>query len=336
MTNYRAWLKKYDATLRLSLSYLAIIMVMSVAFSITIFHTSAHEIGRQIPPDSFFSDQVTGAGTAHVFFQNRIDEGRHELITRLIWLNVAVFLLGSLLSYLLARRTLEPIEEAMETQARFASDASHELRTPLAAMQTENEVALRDSKLGLPKAKALLVSNLEEVVRLRALADTLLQLAHADHHSSPPSPVKLNDAVSEAINNCLKAAQAKEIAIEDTIPKITVLGDLPSIAQVISIFLDNAIKYSEPKNAIQISAKTVGKEAWLSVTDKGAGISAQDLPHIFDRFYRADSSRSKQHVEGHGLGLSLASKLADQLNGELSAKSKPGKGSVFTLKIPLV
>jgi signal transduction histidine kinase len=335
MTDYRAWLKQYGTTVRLAASYLAIMMIMTIAFSATIYHTSAHEIGRQLPPDSFYSGRIDDTETVHVFFQNRIDEGRHELLIRLIWLNVSVFLLGSVLSALLARRNLEPIEAAMESQARFAADASHELRTPLTAMQTENEVALRDKKLGLPKAKALLTSNLEEVVRLRTLADNLLQLAREDHQLKHLVPVDVSSVVSDAINSYIKPAQAKQIVIEDQIPNISVLGDKQRVTQILSILLDNAIKYSPSDTTIHVSAKKVGKEGWVLVTDQGAGISAEDLPHIFERFYRADSSRSKQHVEGHGLGLSLAAKLTDQLGGELSVRSKQAEGSVFTLKLPL-
>ncbi|MGH7238392.1 MAG: sensor histidine kinase, partial [Candidatus Saccharimonadales bacterium] len=135
----------HSTTARLSLTYLAIIMVMSVAFSFVFYQTTSYQLGQQILPRSFYRRIEPDGFTPHVnsFLRQRIDEGRHSLIVRLIILNAVVLALGSLASYLLARRTLEPIEESMEAQSQFASDASHELKTPLTAIRASNEVALR-------------------------------------------------------------------------------------------------------------------------------------------------------------------------------------------------
>lgn len=330
------WLRAQAHTLRVAGSYLLVIMIMSVGFSAVFYHTSAGELNRQLPPDSWFEGVPpdNDFGSYHAFFRSRISEGRLELLHRLILLNIAVLVLGALLSYYLARRSLAPIERALEAQKRFASDASHELRTPLAAMQAEGEVALRDPKLTLGRAKAVLQSHLEEVTRLQALTEALLKLAREDNPVNP-IPVTLPYVVSEALNGCLKAAQSKDIVIDDRTPKIQVMADPAGLTQALSVLLDNAIKYSEAGSTIHLTAGQSGREGWLQVQDEGVGIGAQDLPHIFERFYRADSSRSKQNVEGHGLGLSLAAKLINQLNGEITASSRPGQGSIFTIKLPL-
>jgi signal transduction histidine kinase len=332
----KAWARRNASTLRLGGSYLLIIMAMSLAFSFVFYHDASREVGRQLPPDSFFG-QIPDVGYQgyHQFFANRIREARGDLLDKLVVVNLLALLVGGLFSWWLARWTLTPIERAMEAQGRFASDASHELRTPLAALQSENEVALRNPKLSLPRAKEVLQSNLEEVVRLRALSETLLRLAHNDVIDTAPVPVALSEVVSDAINACLKAAQDKEITIDDDIPKITVLADAAGLTQALSVLLDNAIKYSDSAKTVRLTATRHDKEAWLSVADEGIGIAAKDLPYVFERFYRADSSRTKQHADGHGLGLPLAAQIVHQFDGEITASSTIGKGSTFTIKLPL-
>jgi two-component system sensor histidine kinase CiaH len=241
-----------------------------------------------------------------------------------------------LLSYYLARRTLQPIEENMESQAQFVSDASHELRTPLTAMQTMNEVALRRSKLPEADSRDLITKNLEEVVKLRALTDGLLKLARHDDSAIQHTTISLQDIASEAMNRVIILAQPKDITVDDEIADIKVLGDSASLAQAVVILLDNAVKYSPAGTTIHLTSDRRGKLGQLHVRDEGPGIRPYDLRKIFDRFYRADQSRSRHIVEGHGIGLSLAKKIMQQHGGDITAASTVGKGSTFTLKIPLV
>jgi signal transduction histidine kinase len=323
-------------TARLAASYLAIIMLMSVGFSIIFYNTSSHELQRKLPPPSIFSqaDNDAQLGYEH-YVDKRIVEAQRRLMVNLLLVNLMTLGAGSVVSYMLARRTLEPIERAIETQARFASDASHELRTPLAAIQTENEVALRKESLGIERARELLQSNVEEVKKLRELAEGLLRLAREDRHELVMKPVQLSEIATEAMNRVLKSAQAKHITVTDKVDNIKTLGDLPSLTQIVSVLLDNAIKYSAEGQNVTIKGWAKGKYVFLSVTDKGKGIAATDLPHIFDRFYRADSSRSSQHESGYGLGLSIAYKIIQQHGGTITVTSAPNKGSIFTIKLPL-
>lgn len=327
-------------TARLAGSYLAIIMLMSIGFSIVFYNASSHELGRQVPPPGAFGveryDQFRGPGPRlDYFFEQRIAEGRHALLTRLIYLNTLALIAGSLVSYYLARRTLEPIEANMEAQSQFVSDASHELRTPLTALQTTNEVALRKSSVSSKEAKEIFGHNVAEVVKLRQLTDSLLKLAKNGNGGHTLAPVPLGDVVSDAMNAVVNSALEKKISIEDKVPKMSVLADKPSITQALVTILDNAVKYSPAKSTIYVSASKQGKYAILVVKDEGIGIKPEHLPHIFDRFYRADVSRNKQHNEGFGIGLALAKKIIEQHDGEIIAESKHGKGSTFILKIPL-
>ena len=335
---------KYLATplMRLTSSYLLIIMLMSIGFSIVFYNTSAHEIGKHVDlPAAItrtFTDDYNASGRhseIDAFFGQRAAAVRRALLVRLIIINLLVLVGSSFLSYYLARRTLQPIQKNMEAQIQFVSDASHELRTPLTALQITNEVALRKTKVSSTDAKQIFQQNVEEVMKLRSLTDSLLNLAKNDNRSLATRPTGLSDVVSDALNIVMDSALAKDIIIEDSVPKIEILADKSNLAQAIATILDNAIKYSLSKSTVQISATKRGKDAFLSIHDEGVGIEAVHLSHIFDRFYRVDDSRNKVRSEGFGIGLSLAKKIVEQHNGKITVKSTPAKGSTFTLRIPL-
>lgn len=328
------WAQQYATTIRLALSYLAIIMVLSIGFSITLYNVSYRELGKQVPPDMIGATMTPPVFNNYKeFFRARVSESRGELVDNLVLLNIGALLLGSVVSYYLARRTLEPIEAAMEAQSRFASDASHELRTPLTAIQAENEVALRSKDLSLEKAKKLLASNLEEVVRLKELSEGLLGLAQKQQVVEIED-VSVSDTVSEAINHVLKAAQKKDITIEDAVPSLQARGEMRRLTQALAVLLDNAIKYSDTKTVVHVEAELKDKQVHISVRDEGIGIPAESLPHIFDRFYRVDSARSKQNGSGYGLGLSIAKNSIEQLGGQIMVRSVLGKGTTFTILLP--
>lgn len=314
-----------STTVRLALSYLAVIMITSLGFSVLFYRT--------IMPDS---PQRLMPGTPEIVRQESLNYYHYiqrRMLTRLALLNGGVLVGGSFLSVYLARRTLRPIERAMEAQSRFTSDASHELRTPLAAIKAENEVALRKSGLTLPRAKQLLQSNLEEITRLQQLSEGLLRLT-SGRHDMPVQPVWLDEVGNDAMNHVIKLAQAKDIAIEDTVPHVQVLADAQTLAQSIVILLDNAIKYSPAKSTIHMQGKSSGKHILLEVRDEGIGIAASQVSHIFDRFYRADRSRTSQSVSGYGLGLSIAKQLVEQQHGQIAVVSELDAGSTFTIRLP--
>lgn len=323
-----------SAVIKLTLAYLTIIMILSVGFSITLYRISDNQLnhGLRRPGQAIFRE--TSIYDFDSFRETRLSEGRESLKSNLILLNIITFGAGFAASYLLARKTLEPIEEAMELQMRFTADASHELRTPLTAMQTEIEVALRDKGLTKESARELLESNLEEVEKLRQLADGLLRLAQQNGQKLTDGVVDIPVAVNQAVERVSRQAQLKDITIRNEATKeLSASGDTASIAEVVVILLDNAIKYSEPKTSIIISAKVELNNVVIRVKDHGMGIADEDIAHIFDRFYRADVSRTKYDTGGYGLGLSIAKKIIDLHDGAISVEKTSKSGTAFAITL---
>lgn len=321
-----------SATVRLMLYYTAILMVLSLLFSLVLFAVATGEVNRALGPRRpgealiFASDD-----TFMTARQLRIQEGEGRLIASLVLFNLAVLVGGSALSYLLAKRTLEPIKKAHEAQARFTSDAAHEIRTPLAVMQTEIEVNLRDKKAGKKQYKETLESNLEEVSRLRLLTDRLLRLASEE--GLPSEIVSLDQAVFKSVKHNLPQAKQRKITIDNQVGPKKARGHFESVVNVIDILLDNAIKYSPNSTAVTIRALVKDKRVKVLVEDEGPGIPVAEREKIFERFYRLDASRSKENIEGHGLGLSLARRLASEMKGTLEVKNSSKMGTVFCLSL---
>lgn len=322
-------------TLRLAATYLAIIMLMSVGFSLVFYITSLHQLS-QLPSTGGhpnFIGRILFSPEAAQYLQQQIDASKVVLLQRLILLNVVALVAGGLLSYVLARRTLQPIEAAMERQVQFVSDASHELRTPLTAIQTSNEVALRNPKLTLREAKELIRSDTEDIKRLRDLADGLLSLASQGHDNLEVKPVELQEVVSEAMTQIAHRVIEKDVVFQNNLGDVGVQSDRNGLVQLLVILLDNAVKYSHRGGAIHLTAQQKGSYVYIAVRDEGIGIAGQDLPHVFQRFYRADGART--HSGGYGLGLSIAEHIAASNRGSISVTSEVGEGSTFTVKLPM-
>lgn len=329
---------KQIARVKLAGTYLAIIMGMSIVFSLTIYNLSDRELRgqRQLPVP-----QQTGRPAFIAEFDRlreiQLQESRSILRERLIGFNIITLVFGGILSYLLALRALRPIEEAMDAQNRFTSDASHEIRTPLTAMRSEIEVALRDSKLTTKEAQETLRSNLEEIIKLEALTSGLLQLARQENTEFVKEAVPLITLVQEASDQLSTQAEQKSVKlIIKTIDKnLFAYGEPGSLRQALIILIDNAIKYSPKKSTVTLSAKSGRNSVSLVVTDKGYGIDKHDLPHVFERFYRSDKSRTKDsETNGYGLGLPIAKQIAESHGGDLTIQSTVGKGTKATLTLP--
>jgi len=319
------------ARLKLTAWYLLIIMFISLSFSGLIFQIVSREINRFARAPRFRVEEN------FLFNEDLVVEARHRVLLSLLEINGLILLIAGSLGYFLAGKTLKPIEAVLEEQKRFIGDASHELRTPLTALKSMLEVSLRDKKITLPEAKSIISDSLEETDKLTSLSNSLLELARLNGDTKKLVREKLlvKDLVADSFKQITLRAQAKNISITSRTNSTQVFGNREKLVETLIILLDNALKYSPSGSQINISAQTIKNTALIKVSDHGAGISSSDLPHIFERFYRADIARSKNNKDGFGLGLSIAQKIIEEHKGKIEVKSKLGQGSEFKVTLPL-
>lgn len=327
----------HSAALKLTVWYLAIIMAISLVFSGLLYRVSSQELEHNVNRQLGYFNNFLGPNDFDIYNnlrQHQLNEDIAHLKANLLVFNIVVLAAGGAASYWLARRTLRPIEAALESQSRFAADASHELRTPLTAIQTENEVALRNARLTKDEAVSLVKSNLEEVAKLKALSEGLLRLANGAGQDIEHQLVAINKVVAAAIERHEKPAGDKRIRITAKVTDAKVKGDYEALVELFSILIDNAIKYSGRSTQVKITSRLRNKHIEVRIADQGQGVEAQELPHIFERFYRSDRSRTRKDAGGYGLGLAIAKQIVQLHNGYITVQSSPGKGSVFTASLP--
>ena len=321
-----------SATLKLTSWYLAILVVISLLFSIIIYSIASSEVGNRLGYIQRISPgTVEYRGSLDILRENQVHEAESNLIASLVVTNICIWIAGGIGSYYLAKRTLHPIEEAHEAQSRFTSDASHELRTPLATMKTELEVALRDPHLKNEEMRELLTSNLEEVNKLTQLSHTLLQLSQLDHENISREKVTLQEIAQSVVEQFDKTGTRVKLGDGKS---FDVVANKSSIEELLTILLDNALKYSPEDSQVNVTLIRQKQMAGFEVSNAGDGIAPDILPHIFDRFYRADTSRTGGEKTGYGLGLSLAKKIVELNGGELSVSSAPQAITTFRVLFP--
>jgi len=321
---------------RLALSYLTVIMTLSVLFSGIIYAVTSSQLNRSLPPD----DHVKQTSEIEDQFNHRLErrdnKTREMVIMSLVVLNGVMLVFGYWLSLLLARRTLMPIEQSIEQQAQFVSNASHELRTPLAALLLSNEIAIRKRVLTDEKARQVLSQNVEEIKKLANLSNSLLDLAKSENALGSPELINISEIIKEVIRQYSRVAKAKQVKIFHDIPDgQKVILQVNAVRQILSILVDNAIKYAPQKvGEVKIWVRLNKNSVEFIVKDNGPGISSNDQKHIFERFYRADAARTRTDASGYGLGLAIAKTLADRCGYAIRIKSKPSAGAEFILVIP--
>lgn len=194
---------------------------------------------------------------------------------------------------------------------------------------------LREKKLSTEQAKNVLKSNLEEVNTMQALSDDLILLAQYQRpHDISFSNYHTKEIISYGISHVSALAKAKKITIIFEGEDVPIEGDKKNLQTLIVIFLENAIKYSSEESRVTVGTKRRDGKVSISITDEGMGIAKEDLPHIFERFYRAEKSRSRSDTSGYGLGLSIAQKIVQMHHGDIKVKSEKDNGSTFTIILP--
>lgn len=320
-----------SARLKLTAWYLLIIMAISLFFSCAIYLNINSELRR-------FERFQSIAPARELRSPPRLDPemiqaARSRLVTTLGILNVVILGLAGTAGYFLAGRTLQPIADMVREQNQFVSDASHELRTPLTSLKSTFEVYLRNKKRTIHEGDNIISESIAEVNKIQSLSDSLLTLT-TPHDDGTFSKINTEEIISKAIKNIQPVARKKHITLAYSPKPITITGNMDRLTDLITIILDNAIKYSPPKSTVQITTKKTDLLAIIEVRDEGLGIEKKDIEHIFDRFYRADSARSKAGTGGYGLGLAIAKQIVQSHKGTIVVESEPKKGSSFVVKLP--
>jgi heavy metal sensor kinase len=230
--------------------------------------------------------------------------------------------------------TLARLEQTIGEMRQFSAAIAHELRTPLAVLRGQTELALMQARTTEDYRRGL-ADQLEELDKLSRLVSQLLTLARAEAGEIPltRSPVDLSALAVSIVDQLEPVAQAKGVSLAaDVGPQVTVLGDAGWLERLLLNLLDNAIKFTSGGGRISVRVTRTGGDAVLEVRDTGIGIAPDALPHLFERFFRADPARSAA-AEGAGLGLSLVKWIADRHGAVVSVDSHPGQGTVFVVRM---
>jgi len=231
---------------------------------------------------------------------------------------------------------LDRLERSFTTQQRFVADAAHELITPLTILQGEIEIILRRPR---PEAEyhAVLESNLEEIRTLSRLTNNLLTLARADAGTpmTAAESVDLGALCQHVAGKLCPLAKEKGVDLHlEVHAAVHVQGDRVGLEQVVTNLVENGIKYGPRGESVELSVRSGDGSAQIIVSDTGLGISPEELPHIFERFYRVDKARTRD-PGGSGLGLAIVETIVTAHGGKIDVTSHVGKGSVFTVRLPL-
>lgn len=315
--------------LRLTFFYVLIIAIVLLIFSQFIYFG----FSRNIRHDSFEFGRRWSA-ERYAF----IERAENQLSTILITVNAGILIITGILSYFLAGRTLRPIQDALEQQKRFLSDASHELRTPLTILKTNIEVELQ-GKAFAGKHGENLKSNLEEVNHMSTLVNNLLLLSRYDSSriDGKVQSVSLSTVLANTVKRMRKYSSSRNITITFTqgnIKNVKIKGDKDLLESAFSNIIKNAVDYNKEKGKVMIRAQSAKGEVEIKITDTGAGIAAQNIPYLFGRFYRIDESRTV--TPGVGLGLSIAQAVINDCGGAISVESKINRGTTVAVTLPVI
>jgi len=225
-------------------------------------------------------------------------------------------------------RLLGALELSLESQHRLVLDASHELRTPLTSLRTNLEIVRRIDELSEPERDVLVADVLTQMQELTNLVGDLAELARGDHTAQRAAPFRLDQLVDDAVELAISHGRPRGVSFTTNLDPTWVEGRTDRIGRAVGNLLDNALKWSPDGGTVEVLCR--GGE--VAVRDHGPGIEPEDLPHIFDRFYRARSARA---LPGSGLGLAIVAQVASEEGGSVQAGNADGGGAVVSIQLPV-
>jgi two-component system, OmpR family, sensor histidine kinase CiaH len=242
-------------------------------------------------------------------------------------------LLGAMVALWMANKSLRPLRLAFSKQRAFVADASHELRTPLTLIRTNAEAWIRRG----PSSSSGVYAHhiLEEVDQLNAIVGDLTTLALVDARQLrlEQEPVALTAMVRDLVDHVASLAEERGVRLRPNLDEVVVDADPGRIRQMLLILLDNALAYTPAGGEVRVTTGRAAGKARITVEDTGRGIAAADLPHIFERFYRADKARGRDGG-GSGLGLAIAKWIVEAHHGSIDVKSENGRGTQVIITLP--
>ena len=261
-----------------------------------------------------------------------------EIVNRLVLILISVGLLALLLAgvggLFVSSRAMRPVRGAFHRQRTFVADASHELKTPLTLIKLNAEMVVREPTS--PRNRKVLEDQLSEIDRMNALVSDLLVLARLDADKLDVSreTFDLAKIIAETADRFIMRAAEEEILLDIEVPgELPALGDPGQTGQILTALLDNAVRFTPSGGLVTVVGSSDDSRVQASITDTGPGISPENLPHVFERFYRADTAR-RRSSGGTGLGLAIARDLAAIQGGEVVVKNAKNGGASFTLSLP--
>lgn len=331
---------------RLTLSYLAVIMTLSLIFTGIIYLLSTASLNRPLLPSEEENSSVSveapefGEHSFENTFRKRLERRdnttRMTIIYSLVGFNLGIFVIGIFVSRSLAKLTLAPIERAMMKQTQFIFDASHELKTPLTAMLVRNEVALRKKSLPEEKAREVIEKNIEEILKMKELTASMLDVARENGEPEKSTEISVPEFLADLKEKLAPIARERGVKVgtEMNLGKnLRASAAKNTLEQILTIFADNAMKYSGEK-IIYLRAGRRGKNVAFSVKDNGAGVKKEDQKRIFERFYQVDAARTRtEDKTSHGLGLAIAKNLAERQGYKIVLRSSEGRGAEFEVVV---
>ncbi len=331
-----------SARLQLTAWYLLIVLFITGSVSAIVYFRTTYvieqeytRIEQRILSDFRRIGQPEGETPVERILRADLALAKKQIFLQLLVVNGLIALLFAIAGYILSGKTLRPIQSILEEQQRLVADAAHELKTPITALKTSIEVNLMDASL--PKStKKILTENLEDIECLGMLTESLLKLARVEHQQLDHQQIELSQLTKQAVKQISPLATKKQIAIKTRGIKkqYQVFGDYGSLLDLELLLLDNAIKYSPSNSTVTISLAEHRRTIELRVVDQGMGIPREHIAHIFDRFYRVDSSRTQSRTGGYGLGLAIAKKIVTQHRASIHVKSSSTTGTTFTVSFP--
>ncbi len=299
--------------------------------------SAANSYGKLSDVDVYYQRRATTDGTKIAFVSTSyVDSPLRSLIFTLVLVGIATLGLFFLISFFLARWAMKPVERAWAQQHQFVADASHELKTPLTVMLANNSILMDHKEDSIASQMQWVESTQSEALLMQGLIDDMLFLARPEGDTSPLqcSSVNLSDLVERNMLQFESVAFERSIILESHIsPGITLLGNESRLQRLVGTLVDNACKYADDGGIVSTSLTQAGENIVLKVTNTGTIIAAEDIPYVFDRFYRSDKARVRDKG-GFGLGLAIAHEVVKEHKGSITAASTANSGTVFTVTLP--